>query len=214
MRPAQFVAPLVLSLALMGCNAKTPPDRSAADQTLEAPPWDAGLTRQLADAIDKRRAHGLDKLPFEAPTRGQDDAALTKAALAYASALARGASDPHKLFEIYTLPRPEPDLKRGLAQAMADRKVGDWLEGLGRRRTTTIASSPKPTSPWDVRGRPRVLLSRRRRRRSSRGNPIRACRPWPRNSSPSTTLSPARRRALSTPPRSSRRFDGCRPTTA
>ncbi|CAN7458595.1 L,D-transpeptidase family protein [Phenylobacterium sp. LjRoot164] len=130
MRPAQFVAPLVLSLALMGCNAKTPPDRSAADQTLEAPPWDAGLTRQLADAIDKRRAHGLDKLPFEAPTRGQDDAALTKAALAYASALARGASDPHKLFEIYTLPRPEPDLKRGLAQAMADRKVGDWLEGL------------------------------------------------------------------------------------
>ncbi|WP_293400862.1 L,D-transpeptidase family protein [Phenylobacterium sp.] len=116
-----------MSLALLGCNAKPPPDRSA---TLEAPPWDAGLTRQLSEAIDKRRAHGLDRLAFDAPKAGQDDAALTKTALAYASALARGASDPHKLFEIYTLPRPDPDLQRELAQAMSERKVGAWLEAL------------------------------------------------------------------------------------
>ena len=129
MRPVQFVAPLVLSLALLGCDAKAPPDRSGG-QALGTPPWDAGLTRQLADAIDKRRAHGLDRLAFASPGGGQDDATLTKTALAYASALARGASDPHKLFEVYTLPRPEPDLKRGLAQAMAERKVDAWLEGL------------------------------------------------------------------------------------
>ncbi|QKS02151.1 L,D-transpeptidase family protein [Sphingomonas sp. CL5.1] len=94
--------------------------------------WSETTARQLHEAIAARAAHGLDRLRFEdiAPGAPLDDAALTRAALAYAAALARGASDPTKLYRVYTLPRPTPDLSRGLAAALADGKVGEWLASL------------------------------------------------------------------------------------
>lgn len=137
MRSYQFVVPVIVSLALVGCNASGPPDqgRAGAEAGLQQPPWNAALERQLAKALEQRAAHGLDRMAFELPAE-RDDAALTKAALAYASALATGASDPNKLFEIYTLPRPKPDLQRGLAQAMRDRNVDGWLESLAPQDDT------------------------------------------------------------------------------
>lgn len=131
MRPSQFLAPIVLSLALIGCDVKAPSGGGAAsaEEAIQQPPWDGALARQLAKAIEGRGAHGLDRIAFAIPGDA-DDEALTRVALAYASALATGASDPNRLFEIYTLPRPRPNLPRGLAQAMRDRDVDAWLESL------------------------------------------------------------------------------------
>jgi murein L,D-transpeptidase YcbB/YkuD len=67
---------------------------------------------------------------FDAPESGIDQAALTRSALRYAAALARGASDPAKLGSIYSVPRPNPNLKAGLAEALAKGKIDDWLSSL------------------------------------------------------------------------------------
>jgi murein L,D-transpeptidase YcbB/YkuD len=66
--------------------------------------------------------------PSAAPL--EKEAALTRAALDYASALARGTIDPKRLFAIYTVPRPNPDLAAGLATAIANRNVAEWLASL------------------------------------------------------------------------------------
>ncbi|RVT90574.1 murein L,D-transpeptidase [Sphingomonas crocodyli] len=58
------------------------------------------------------------------------DAALTKIALRYAGMLATGASDPKKLHKVFTLARPEVDLRAGLAKALNDGKLGEWLDSL------------------------------------------------------------------------------------
>jgi murein L,D-transpeptidase YcbB/YkuD len=66
-------------------------------------------------------------LPRDANAR---EAALTKAALGYASALARGYTDPSRLVEIYTIPAPKTDVAAGLANALADGKLQDWFASL------------------------------------------------------------------------------------
>jgi murein L,D-transpeptidase YcbB/YkuD len=87
----------------------------------------------LRDAIDNRAAHALDRMPFDTggkPGSSDADAALTRAALAYAHALAEGATNPRKLYDFYTIPRPHPDLKQGLAVALQKGDVAGWLESL------------------------------------------------------------------------------------
>ena len=49
---------------------------------------------------------------------GEKGAALTEAALKYASALANGYSDPTKLHEVYTIPHANVDVRQGLQQAI------------------------------------------------------------------------------------------------
>jgi len=123
------------SVLLSGCNVRTENGKkqpAAAAGTGQAQ-WSATTTRQLRDAIAARAAHGLDHQSFSAggePGGADSDAALNRAALAYAAALARGATDPAKLYDVYTVARPQPDLKRGLAQALRAGKVGDWLASL------------------------------------------------------------------------------------
>jgi len=95
--------------------------------------WTADTARQLRQALASRAAHGLDRLPLEAagePGSPGGDAALDRAALAYAKALAVGASDPAKLYELYTIRGPHPDLERGLKTALAKGDVRGWLESL------------------------------------------------------------------------------------
>ena len=96
--------------------------------------WTNATAQQLRDALAGRAAHGLDRLPMDAgggtPGTTDGDAALTRAALAYAKALAAGASDPTRLYDIYTIPRPHPDLRRGLTLALQKGDVRGWLEGL------------------------------------------------------------------------------------
>lgn len=121
---------LAMSLTLSACNVNTSPsNQTEAGESAQPAQWSKSTADQLRDALNKRAAHGLDKMNFEVPA-GEDEAALTKAALAYAGALARGATDPTKLYEVYTVPRPNPDLKQGLAQALQQSKVSEWLESL------------------------------------------------------------------------------------
>ena len=96
--------------------------------------WDGKSEKQLIEIIDGAPAHGLkrdlfleDELPED---RGDREIALTTAALRYASALARGHSDPAKLSEVYTLPRPKIGLAPGLAKAVQEGELTDWYNSL------------------------------------------------------------------------------------
>jgi murein L,D-transpeptidase YcbB/YkuD len=105
----------------------------------EARGWSAAWTKDLAKdlraALDDSERHGLKSASFldEAKAGGNDaekEAALTKAALDYAHALAYGVVDPKKVFDPYTVPRPKADLTAGLGQAIGGGKVSAWLAGL------------------------------------------------------------------------------------
>jgi murein L,D-transpeptidase YcbB/YkuD len=128
---------LATTFALSACEVRT----TTANEQAQATPAPAGQTAgwsnktvgQLRKAIAGRGAHGLDRMTFDAsaqPGGSGGDAALTKAALAYATALSQGATDPAKLFDVYTLPRPQVNLAQGLAAALQAGDVGTWLAGL------------------------------------------------------------------------------------
>ena len=137
-------------------------DKGSEANTPHAAVWTASTARQLHEALAGRAAHGLDHLPLESggtPGTAEGDATLTRAALAYAKALAAGATDPTRLYDIYTIPRPHPDLKKGLTQALLRGDVRGWLEGLApqdanyRRLSRAYlaivqhASAPAPVIP-------------------------------------------------------------------
>ena len=60
----------------------------------------------------------------------EGDAALTQVALAYARALSTGVVDPTKTYGVYTVPRPLPDLRPGLDQALRSGRLSEWLKNL------------------------------------------------------------------------------------
>jgi len=97
--------------------------------------WNHESEAALVAAIGEAGRHALDKDAFlrplqSAPTGAAHDAALSLAALSYADALARGRIDPARLREVYTVPRPNADLARGLEAALKAGNVADWLNGL------------------------------------------------------------------------------------
>ncbi len=96
--------------------------------------WDRKSEKQLVEIIGVAAEHGLNLdlfLKGELPEDGGErDAALTTAALRYASALARGYSDPKKLGEVYTVPRPKADVVAGLGTAIEDGNLADWYGSL------------------------------------------------------------------------------------
>ena len=98
------------------------------------PAWTKSGVGSLLDSLDQAQAHALELrifLPAKAPSDpSQVDAALTKAALDYADALANGRVKPDKIRDIYTLKTPKPDLSAGLAAAIEQKKVGEWLTSL------------------------------------------------------------------------------------
>nr|WP_218845420.1 L,D-transpeptidase family protein [Sphingomonas melonis] len=119
-------------MLLAGCSVSVVPDNqstsSNASEPAVAAQWTKDTRAQLRQAIDARAAHGLDQMPFLSDA--SDEAGITKQALAYASALAHGATDPTKLYDVYTVPRPDPDLRAGLATALGANNVKDWLASL------------------------------------------------------------------------------------
>ncbi|MGF7153574.1 L,D-transpeptidase family protein [Novosphingobium gossypii] len=125
---------LAMTCVLSGCGSgskapEAPPSAVSIDQVQ----WTDDAVRDLRAAMDRRAEHGLDAMTFAIegkPGNADGDRALTQSALRYASALARGATDPTKLYDVYTVPRPRPDLLPGLAKALKDRKLGEWLAGL------------------------------------------------------------------------------------
>ena len=97
--------------------------------------WSATNAKRLDDVLAKRKVHGLDRVDFlpgnsSSGSAADVDVARTRAALAYAAALAHGRADPGSVHDVYTLPRPDPDLTGGLAKALGDGTLDDWLNGL------------------------------------------------------------------------------------
>lgn len=96
--------------------------------------WSGAAERALEHSLGERARHGLDRRTFiensTSPSAAEREVALTRAALAYATALARGATDPSKLHAIYTLPRPDADLAKPLAEAIAENRLEVWLASL------------------------------------------------------------------------------------
>ncbi len=111
--------------------------QSAAFQFYDQNGWQAVWTdtaeTQLRAALADRARHGLDRLTFLSGQIGDPadrEIRLTGAALGYAEDLAAGHVDPNDLYEIYTIPVPEPDLFSGLATALKNGSLRDWLDGL------------------------------------------------------------------------------------
>jgi len=96
--------------------------------------WDKKNTKTLLAIIAQAPSNGLkpdlflkQPLPRDANER---EAMLTNAAVRYASALARGYADPNKISAVYTIPRPNPDIAGGLANALAKGDLEDWYASL------------------------------------------------------------------------------------
>ena len=152
---------LAMSLALSACEIKTEgsaqSNQSASAEGSQQAVWTADTAEQLRKAVAGRAVHGLDRMRFDVagdPGTADGTAALTRSALAYAGALARGATDPTKIYEVYTVPRPNPDLQRGLAAALQAGNVGEWLEGLApqdanykRLSAAYVALRKQPNAP-------------------------------------------------------------------
>ena len=122
------------STALASCSGG---DRQSNQSTAQQPgalDWSQSTEQQLLDAIATAPAHGLRPdlfLKGDLPNDGAERARLlTEAGLRYADALARGYTDPKAMFKDYTIPRPKTDVRQGLAQAIRDGKVGEWLASL------------------------------------------------------------------------------------
>jgi len=120
------------SAALSGCNVINR-NSGQGEASMPAIPeideaWTSKTEEQLREAIAEAPAHGLKPDLFL--KGGERGAALTQAALKYASALANGYSDPKKLFEVYTIPHSTLDVKPGLQQAIAKGDVKSWIGSL------------------------------------------------------------------------------------
>lgn len=99
------------------------------------PAWDEGRAKDLTASLAEGDRHAISsRRLLEAAKAGattaERESALTKAALTYADALANGTIDPRKVFDIYNLPVPAPDLSAELARALDENRVGTWLAGL------------------------------------------------------------------------------------
>jgi murein L,D-transpeptidase YcbB/YkuD len=93
--------------------------------------WNGAARKQLLEIIGGAPAHGLKSELFlkgELPgDRDEREAVLTRAALRYASALARGYVDPKKLGRTYTIPQPNVDVAAGLSKALDEGKLAEWF---------------------------------------------------------------------------------------
>ena len=174
------------------------PTRSAAaDPASVSFDWNARTEKQLREAIAEAPAHGLKPELFL--KGGEEGEALSAAALKYASALANGYSDPTKLHEVYTIPRPKPDVRQGLSQALQNGNVKEWLN-----RWPPQTDEYKALSQAFLRYANRLAQAdppgdRRATSRSSRARATRAFRPSSRCFVRAAILPEPRRRR--TPPR-------------
>lgn len=97
--------------------------------------WTGERARDLTAAFEDAARHAIDTRTFvENATKGasaaEREAGLTLAAIEYGQALATGAVDPRKLFEVYTVPMSKADVVAGLGQAVEQGGVRQWLAGL------------------------------------------------------------------------------------
>jgi murein L,D-transpeptidase YcbB/YkuD len=124
---------VLCSAALAGCNYssqssnETQTTANASTSEIDGT-WKSNTEQQLREAIANAPANGLKPDLFL--RGGEKGAALTQAALKYASALANGYADPTQLHEVYTIPHPKVDVRAGLQQAIQKGDVKGWLDSL------------------------------------------------------------------------------------
>jgi murein L,D-transpeptidase YcbB/YkuD len=99
------------------------------------PAWTGERAEELNAAFADAVRHAIDAKSFvEHATKGasaaEREAGLTLAAIEYSQALATGAVDPRKIFEVYTVPMPKADIVRGLNGAVEQGGLRQWLAGL------------------------------------------------------------------------------------
>ena len=126
-------------------KAVTPADLKAAvtdprvRKFYEARGWQAVWTGERAEeltaAFEDAVRHAIDAKSYaEKATKGasaaEREAGLTLAAIEYGQALATGAVDPRKLFEVYTVPMSKADVTGGLGKAIEQGSVRQWLASL------------------------------------------------------------------------------------
>jgi murein L,D-transpeptidase YcbB/YkuD len=126
-------------------KAVTPADLQAAvsdprvKRFYEARGWQAVWTgeraQELTAAFEDAAAHAIDAKSYaEKATKGasaaEREAGLTLAAIEYGEALATGAVDPRKLFEVYTVPMSKANVTSGLGTAVEQGGVRQWLASL------------------------------------------------------------------------------------
>ena len=123
---------LILALcatAVPACSGGGKPKEANANASADSDiALDRKARKEIRAAIEQAPMHGLKPDLFLKD--GDKDAALTQAALDYASALADGYSDPTKLHEVYTIPHSKTDVRAGLRQALERGNVGEWLNSL------------------------------------------------------------------------------------
>ena len=114
-------------LALAGCdNSPISFGQGESEAGANSP-----LAEQLRSALAEAPKHGLTTdLFFKGDLASAGEADLREAVMALASSLAMGKTDPTKLQEVYTLPRPKVDVKAGFEQAVAQNRVVEWLNSL------------------------------------------------------------------------------------
>ncbi|HUP67497.1 MAG TPA: L,D-transpeptidase family protein [Sphingomicrobium sp.] len=117
------------SVSLAACS-QSGSNSNQANASAEASgiSMDGKAEKQLREAIAQAPMHGLKPELFL--KGGEDGPALVQAGLKYASALANGYTDPTKLHEVYTIPRPKTDVRAGFQQAIQQGNVGEWLNSL------------------------------------------------------------------------------------
>ena len=106
----------------------------------EARGWQAAWTGERAEELQGAFAdalhHAIDAKSFvEHATKGSSaaerEAGLTLAAIEYGQALATGAVDPRKIYEVYTVPMPKAEtVVGGLGKAVEQGGLRQWLAGL------------------------------------------------------------------------------------
>jgi murein L,D-transpeptidase YcbB/YkuD len=126
----------LLSVALPSCSKGGNPSNQAGKPQAPAQQieWNKKAEKQLLNAIAQAPANGLKPELFlkgELPKNDTErNAILTSAALDYAETLAHGYVDPKKISAVYTIPRPATDVRQGLAQAIQNGNVDQFLASL------------------------------------------------------------------------------------
>lgn len=97
--------------------------------------WTEANRAALKQALADRTRHGLDRVTFlprdiDAQSAGDAARSYTKAAMAYAHALAQGMVDPSSLHDVYTIAQPATDQTEGLGDALRRNRLAQWLDGL------------------------------------------------------------------------------------
>jgi murein L,D-transpeptidase YcbB/YkuD len=97
--------------------------------------WTGERAKELNAAFGDAVHHAIDAKSFvEHATKGgsaaEREAGLTLAAIEYGQALATGAVDPHKLFEVYTVPMAKFDATQGLGRAVEQGGLRQWFASL------------------------------------------------------------------------------------